>query len=234
MGEGEGGGEEDVVTWLHPRRHQTTWNEDYLEKTVTNPRKAAKPEVSMSALDAIYHRRAVRDYTPRTIDQAVIRTLLDAAVHAPTAMHEEPWSFAVIQDKNLLNRLSDSAKEQVRSEVPGSDSHRAKHTLDLVNKPDFYVFFNAGTLIIIYGKFQGPFVVADCWLAAENLMLAACAKGLGTCVIGLAVSALNTPEWKGELKIPPEMTAIAPIIVGVPAGETPPVSRKPPEIVTWK
>jgi len=201
---------------------------------MTNPRKAAKPEVSMSALDAIYHRRSVRNYTLQTIDQAVIRALLDAAVHAPTAMHEEPWSFAVIQDKNLLTRLSDSTKERLRSAGQGSDSHHAKHTLDLVNKPDFHVFYNAGTLIIICSKLQGPFVVADCWLAAENLMLAACAQGLGTCVIGLAVSALNTPEWKAELKIPAEMTAIAPIIVGVPAGETPVVSRKQPEVVAWK
>jgi nitroreductase len=201
---------------------------------MTNPRKTPKPVVSMSALDAIYHRRAVRDYVPRTIDQAVILGLLDAAVHAPTAMQEEPWSFAVIQDRNLLNRLSDSAKERVRGEAHGSDSPHAKHSLELVNKPDFHVFYNAGTLIIIYSKFQGPFVVADCWLAAENLMLAACAKGLGTCVIGFAVSALNTPEWKAELSIPADMTAIAPIIVGVPAGETPPVPRKQPEIVTWK
>jgi len=74
-------------------------------------------------MDAIYHRRAVRNYIPRTIARAVIRKLLDAAVHAPTAMHEEPWSFAVIQDKALLSRLSDSAKERVRSEAQGSDSH---------------------------------------------------------------------------------------------------------------
>ena len=78
----------------------------------------------------------------------------------------------------FLDRLSDSAKELVRSEAQGSDSHHAKHSLDLVNKPDFHVFYNAGTLIVIYGKFQGPFVVADCWLAAENLMLAACHRGL--------------------------------------------------------
>ena len=188
----------------------------------------------MSVMDAIYQRRSVRNYTPGTIDKAAIRTLLDAAVHAPTAMHEEAWSFAVIQDRNLLNRLSESAKEMVRSEAQGSDSQHAKHSLELVNKPDFHVFYNAGTLIVIYGKFQGPFVAADCWLAAENLMLAACAKGLGTCVIGFAVSALNTPEWKAELKIPVEFTAIAPVIVGAPAGETPPVPRKPPEIITWK
>jgi nitroreductase len=203
-------------------------------KTVTNPPKAAKPEVSMSVLDAIYHRRSVRNFMPRPIERAVVRSLLDAAVHAPTAMHEEPWSFAVIQDRNLLNRLSESVKERVRSQAQGSDSQHAKHSLELVNKPDFHVFYNAGTLIVIYGKFQGPFVVADCWLAAENLMLAACAKGLGTCVVGFAVSALNTPEWKTELKIPVEMDAIAPIIVGVPVGESPLVPRKQAEIATWK
>jgi nitroreductase len=201
---------------------------------MTKHPKAAKPEVSVSAINAIYLRRSVRDYAPRAIGQAVIQSLLDAAVHAPTAMHEEPWSFAVIQDGNLLNRLSDSAKESVRREAQGSDSQHAKHSLELVNKPDFHVFYNAGTLIVIYGKFQGPFVAADCWLAAENLMLAACAKGLGTCVIGFAVPALNTPEWKAALSIPAEMTAIAPIIVGVPAVETPSVPRKPPEIIAWK
>lgn len=201
---------------------------------MTNPQKSTKTEVSMSAMDVIYHRRSVRNYTPQTIEQTVIRTLLDAAVHAPTAMHEEPWSFAVIQDKKLLDRLSESAKKLLHNEAQGSDSHQAKHTLHVVDKPDFHVFYNAGTLIVIYSKIQGPFVVADCWLAAENLLLAACAQGLGTCVIGFAVSALNTPEWKAELKIPAEMTAIAPVIVGVPAGETPPVPRKPPEILTWK
>jgi nitroreductase len=201
---------------------------------MTNPPKATEAEGPMSVLDAIYHRRSVRNYLPQSIDLALVRSLLDAAVHAPTAMDEEPWSFAVIQDKNLLDRLSDSAKEMLRCEARGSDSRHARHSLDLVNKPDFHVFYNASTLVVIYGKFQGPFVVADCWLAAENLLLAACAKGLGTCVIGFAVSALNTLEWKTELKIPVEMTAIAPIIVGAPDGETPRVPRKPPEIVTWK
>jgi nitroreductase len=201
---------------------------------MTNLQKSTKTEVSMSAMDVIYHRRSVRNYTPQTIEQTAIRTLLDAAVHAPTAMREEPWAFAVIQDKKLLDRLSESAKKLLYNEAQGSASHQAKHALHVVDKPDFHVFYNAGTLIVIYSKILGPFVVADCWLAAENLLLAACAQGLGTCVIGFAVSALNMPEWKAELKIPAEMTAIAPIIVGMPAGETPPVPRKPPEILTWK
>jgi nitroreductase len=201
---------------------------------MTETQRLVQPASAVSAVDAIYHRRAVRDYTPQKVGRTSIHALLDAAVYAPTAMHEEPWAFAVIQDKNILNRLSDGAKGLVRSEMQNSDAPQSKHALDLVNKPDFNIFYNASTLIVIYSKLQGSFVVADCWLAAENLMLAACAEGLGTCVIGFAVSALNTPEWKAELEIPAEMTAIAPIIVGMPAGETPTVPRKPPEVIVWR
>lgn len=197
-------------------------------------RNQGKGDVSMSAMDAIYHRRAVRDYTPQKVDKSVIHQLLDAAVQAPTAIHEEPWAFAIIQDKALLKRLSDHIKELLAS---GSDPIHPLlrgHGAGRFTSPDFNAFYNAGTLIVIYGKPLGPFVVADCWLAAENLMLAACANGLATCPIGLAVAALNTPRWKAELGVPAEMTAMAPMIVGLPAGETPPVARKPPEILCWK
>lgn len=201
---------------------------------MTISRKTAESEASMSAMHAIFHRRAVRDYAPQKIDQAVIRILLDAAVHAPTAVHEEPWAFAIVQDRNTLKHLSDNVKELLASGADSIHLLLGGHALDRFTTPEFNAFYNAGTLVVIYGKPLGPFVVADCWLAAENLMLAACANGLGTCPIGLAVAALNTPQWKRELGVPAEMTAIAPIIVGVPAGETPPVSRKPPEILSWK
>jgi nitroreductase len=69
---------------------------------------------------------------------------------------------------------------------------------------------------------------------AENMMLAACAIGLGSCVIGSSVEALNTPEVKAKLDIPGEFNAVAPIIVGVPRGETATPSRKEPLILAWK
>lgn len=201
---------------------------------MTNPLKTTEPEAGMNVMDAIFRRRAVRDYTSEKIDHAAISALLDATVRAPTALHEEPWAFVVIQDKKTLDRLSDSAKKLLAGEKDSIQFPGGSHALDLFTSPDFNTFYNAGTLIVIYAKPMGPFVVADCWLAAENLMLAACAKGLGTCVIGLCVSALNTPEWKKELGVDAEMTAIAPIILGVPAGELAPTPRKPPEILAWK
>ena len=67
-------------------------------------------------------------------------------------------------------------------------------------QPDFNIFYNASTLIVICAKLRGPFVVADCWLAAENLMLAACSMGLGTSIIGSAVPGLDTAETKAMFR----------------------------------
>jgi nitroreductase len=69
--------------------------------------------------------------------------------------------------------------------------------------------------------------------AAENLMLAATALGLGACCIGAAVDTLNTSHVKAMLRIPADVHAVAPIVVGVPAGCTKPAARAEPEIVSW-
>lgn len=191
------------------------------------PKAMPKPKSALSVMDAIYERHSTRAYTPEPVDKAAIKILLSAAVHAPTAMHEEPWAFAVIQDKHILNRLSDRAKEMLAA---GGDALHPTAVSRFID-PNFNIYYDASTLIVIYGKPLGPFVVADCWLAAENLMLAACSMGLATCVIGLSVAVLNTPEWKKELNIPAELTAYAPIIVGIPSGITSPIPRKEPEIL---
>ena len=193
---------------------------------------------SMTVLDAIYHRRATRAFTPAPVDETTIRELLRAAVHAPTAMHLEPWAFVIVQDRALLKKLSDRAKLLV---TPHGDPHRelsrtaeAPHLPAMLADPAFNIFYDAGTLIVICGKPMGPFVAADCWLAAENLMLAATALGLATCPIGFALAALGDPEVKAGLGIPPDVTPIAPIIVGVAATAPPTSMRREPRILSWK
>jgi nitroreductase len=80
---------------------------------------------------------------------------------------------------------------------------------------------------------QSNLVVSDCWLAAENLMLAACDPGLGSCVIGSAVAVLNIRTVKAELGVPDDYSVIAPVVVGVPTENTPPTSRKEPLVLAW-
>ncbi len=190
-----------------------------------------QPTVEMSVCQAILARRSVRNYSAREVDRSTVPMLLEAAVCAPTALHEEPWAFVIIQDKTMLRRLSDRAKPLVEAEVRSAGLKRTGHGLDIFSSPDFNIFYDAGTLIVIGAISMGSLAVADCWLAAENLMLAACAMGLGTCVIGSALPALNIAEVKSELGLPEKFSAIAPIIVGYPSGETAPSSRKAPVIL---
>jgi nitroreductase len=193
---------------------------------------------ALTALEAIYRRHATRAFTPAPVDEGHVRQLLRAAVHAPTAMHLEPWAFVVIQDRALLRRLSDRAK--TLAGLPPAAAHRGLARTPNApllpapfTDPAFNIFYDAGTLIIVCGKPAGPFVSADCWLAAENLMLAATALGLATCPIGFALLALGDPEIKAELHIPPDVTAVAPIIVGVAAGPPSPSTRRDPDILSW-
>jgi nitroreductase len=83
---------------------------------------------------------------------------------------------------------------------------------------------------LISGSAPGPWIVEDCALAAENLMLAAFARGLGTCWIGFSQSYLNTPRGKEALGLPNGCAPVAPIIVGHPKGVTSAVPRRDPDL----
>jgi nitroreductase len=197
-------------------------------------------ERPLTALDAIFTRRSIRAYTRQPVDEATIRALLDAAVQAPTAMHEEPWAFVVVQDAATLKRLSDRAKGTLMREAKHyrdlhaiGDPEMSRAFVERLASPDFSIFYDAPTLIVICAKPKGPFVNADCWLAAENLMLAAAALGLGSCCIGAALPMLNSPETKGELGIPRTVDAVAPIIVGAPSEPAGDVGRRDPDVLSW-
>lgn len=185
------------------------------------PSPAGAPAPSLAVLEAIYGRRSVRSYAPRAVAPSEVEELLDAAVHAPTALHREPLAFAVVQDRALLARLNGDCKREF---------DRRRHPFVL---PDD-AFHGAGTLIVIYGVAAEPYFAADGWLAAENLMLAAHALGLGTCLIGMAVPTLNERRWKEELGAGPELEAVAALVAGTPAEPTPPPGRNPPRVLCWR
>lgn len=194
-------------------------------------------------LEAISGRRSVRNFAWTPIERSVVQTLLDAAVHAPTAMHEEPWLFAVVQDRDALKRLSDVARQYLLTTMaPHGSLHVSEHAHPSafeqeLARPDFNLFYNAGTLIVVGVKPLGPFVIADAWLATQNIMLAAFGLGLGSCCIGSAVPGLNLPATKRDLGFPADAQIVAAVVVGHPADEPREkpvrVPRKAPAVVSW-
>lgn len=184
----------------------------------------------MDLTEILRLRRSIRTYAAEPVEEAKIAVLLDAAVHAPSAMNVQPWGFAVVQDKGRLKRYSDMAKELLLERM---DHPKSKQYEGMLRDPEFNIFYDANTLIVICATARGTYTDADCWLAAENLLLAACNEGLGSCCIGFAVPVLNTETVKRELNIPAAGAAVAPVIVGYPRGEATFVTRSAPKILSW-
>lgn len=183
----------------------------------------------MDVLTAMQTRRSVRSYTDQVVSKEDLNSIINAAVLAPSASNTQPWSFIVVQDGQYLRDLSKRIKTFVLENMetfPVFKPYRG-----WLEDQSYDVFYNTHTLIIICAKKGvGMFPNEDCNLAAENLMLAAHAKSLGTCWIGFARYFLNLDIVKKELGIEDNRDIVAPIIVGFPSKGLQPPSRKHPEI----
>lgn len=182
----------------------------------------------MELIDAIYNRRAVRSYRSERLDQPTILKLIEAAIRAPSAINQQPWAFAVVRDKDALGRISCAARRHILEQIP-EDSPIARFR-PVVADPAFDMLYGAPALIVVCATTGEPGACEDCAIAAENLMLAARALGLGSCWIGLARPWLSQLESKKELGLEPHYAPVAPIVVGYPAAWPDPPGRNEPEI----
>jgi nitroreductase len=183
----------------------------------------------MELFEAIETRHAVREFTSEPVAKETIERLIGAGTEAPSAMNLQPWSFAVIRDQARLSKLSEQAKSHLLKSMPtGSPLDQYRATL---SNPAFDIFYGAPALIVVSATSREQGASEDCALAAQNIMLAAHAIGLGTCWIGFARPWLNEPVAKAELGIPAHHSPVAPIIVGHPRGQPEAHPRRQPEII---
>ncbi len=181
----------------------------------------------MDVIEAIKGRRSVRDYTEESVEDSVVKELIGLAVEAPSAVNQQPWSFVVIKDKALLGQISDAAKAFM---LKSPFAARGGRYRDMLSDPNFHIFYHAPVLVVIGASDAGAWGVEDCALAAQNLMLGAYAKGLGTCWIGFAQGWLGTEDGKAKLGLPAEVAPVAPIILGHPRQTAAAVPRKTPDV----
>ena len=181
----------------------------------------------MDLIEAIYTRRAAREFTAEPVARRMLEDLVDAAIQAPSAINAQPWCFTVVQNAALLDRMSTRAKAHLRSTLDLGLAPKAM--LEQLDAPYFHIFHHAPALVLISAR-AGEWATEDAALAAENFMLAACGQGLGTCWIGLAQNWLQTEEGRQAVGLPRGYLPVAPIIVGHPREPAPPIPRNPPDI----
>lgn len=177
--------------------------------------------------EAIRGRRATRGYTAEPVDRAAIAQLIEAAVHAPSAMNAQPWDFCVIEGRARLQAISEAAAAHMAALVRQGELAGLHH--GNLDSPHFDVLYHAPALVVISTQ-AGPWAAENAALAAENLMLAAHAIGLGSCWIGLAQRWLETDEGKAAIECPPGFVPVAPIILGHPSASAPQAARRAPRV----
>lgn len=184
----------------------------------------------MDVIEAIYARQSTRDYRSDIPSDDVLAALIDAAIRAPCAVNRQAWRFTVIANRRKLDEIADNAKRFMTAQRPLA---LPESLYEKLADPDFPLFYGAPVLIVISATQTGPWIEADCALAAENLMLAATAKQLGSCWIGLSQPYLNTPEGRALAGIMPQMHAVAPIIVGFQREPAAAPSERRRPIIDW-
>jgi len=168
---------------------------------------------------AIYLRRDVREhFLPRTIPDAVLRRLLDAAHHAGSVGFMQPWSFVVIRSeevkkrvKNLFEEANEAAAqvfEGVRKEVYS----RLKLEGILEAPVNICVTCDPtrnGPHVLGRHTIRETDIYSTC-CAIQNLWLAARVEGIG---VGW-VSILDPILLKECLNIPPHVIPVAYVCLG--------------------
>jgi len=129
-------------------------------------------------LETIKKRRSIRKYLPGQIKQEELDVIIEAGIYAPTARRDEPWYFTVIQNKELIDEMSEKTKEQMAK----TDN---EWLTDKGNDKEYHLFYHAPTVILISGRESAFAPLIDCSAATQNMLLAAESLGIGSCWIGL-------------------------------------------------
>ena len=180
-------------------------------------------------LVCIEERRSTRQFTGEQISREQLDTILKAAIWAPSGSNSQSWLFTAIQNKEVLAKINQLAREGFMLYVP-DDDYPGKHGAKKNALREEFNFYNrAPTLIIASNRPNYENAMADCALALENIFLAAQSLHLGSCYIN-ALHWLRDDaklrDYLAELGIPREHTICSSAAIGHIAVASPAPARK--------
>lgn len=145
-------------------------------------------------IQTIFARRSIRKYTGEPVSEADIKTLLEAAMAAPSSSNRKPWQFVVVTERQTLDSLAEA-------------------------HPYGKMLFEATLCISVCGHLteMERYWVQDCSAATENLLLAATALGLGAVWLGVYPREERVAAVRRILSLPETITPLNLISIGHPA-----------------
>lgn len=186
-------------------------------------------------------RRSCRNYTREHVKQEFLVDLVNAGICAPSGTNSQNWTFTILPDRDSVMEAANQILKFFRKLNRMAENILLRKTLKLVGKSsldnyyrEYYrsvkkgieqyekngrdlLFHGATAAIIVGSKPGGSCPAEDALLATQNILLAAHAMGLGSCLIGFAVEAIrHHPPIKQKLGIPEGESIHAVIALGYP------------------
>lgn len=155
-------------------------------------------------LKTLKNRRSVRAYRKEQIREEELKQILEAGTYAPTGMGAQSPLMVVIQDQELIRRLS-----AMNAEIMGSSGDP---------------FYGAPTVVVVLADSRRGTFAEDGSLVMGNLMNAAASLGVASCWIHRAREMFASPEGKALLEnwgIPEYYVGVGNCIMGYAQGALP-------------
>lgn len=167
-----------------------------------------------SVLENIYNRKSVRQFTSEPVSEEHIKTMLKAAMAAPSAVNYQPWRFVVVTERTELDAMAGVL-------------------------PYAQMLKQAPLAIVVCGEttwFDGnenPYWQQDCSAATQNLLLAAEALGLGAVWTGVYPDPERSSKLSALLQLPGNVQPLCAIPIGHHDGTTQPKDKWKPENIHY-
>jgi len=155
----------------------------------------------MTIFDLMNTRQSVRSFdTSRPVEEEKLETMIRAGMNAPSAMGQHAWRMLTVTDPDLLSRISDHGKWWKMLKACPLGIVMLTDTDQLGGLPEEYqVVSNAA--------------------AAENILLAAHALGLGGVYLGLSRDDSGYEGLAQLLNVPRNLRITGILAVGYPEKE---------------
>jgi nitroreductase len=196
----------------------------------------------MDVFDAMGTARAIRYLKPDPVAPELIEKLVWAATRASSPSNSQHWAFVVVTDAEKKARIGGAIADAVAGaiQVPGPEGDRSVRLMLQGAKALAEGLATAPALILVCGRNVYPadkpdemLVWSACYPAAQNLIVAARALGLGATFTTFQRRAEHVV--RETLGLPDEVRMAALIPIGWPDRPHGPVNRKPvDEVIHWE
>lgn len=180
----------------------------------------------MDVFETIKTRRSVRKFLDRPVEPGKLQAVLESARMAPSWANMQCWRFVVVQDPQVNARISELSHVEAYLAPRGYKANPAQKAL--AQAPVVIVACadpaQSGDIR------EDPYYMTDLGIAAENLMLAAHAMGLGAVFVGV----FDEGNLRELLGIPSGIRIVGLFPLGYPEEEGKPgPPRKPLEEIVF-